>query len=79
MLSELPIHVLKLDMKFIQSETAKENHKNILSFVISLAKWLNLLVVAEGVETEKQAQMLKSMDCNFAQGYYYAKPMPQEE
>lgn len=79
MLSELPIHVLKLDMKFIQSENAKRNRKNILSFIISLAKWLELQVVAEGVETEKQAQMLKSMDCNYAQGYYYAKPMPLED
>lgn len=76
MLSELPIHILKLDMKFIQSETSKKSHKNILSFIISLAKWLNLLVVAEGVETEKQVQTLKSMDCNYAQGYYFAKPLP---
>ncbi|VYU72722.1 Cyclic di-GMP phosphodiesterase Gmr [Eubacterium limosum] len=79
MLSELPIHVLKLDMKFIQSETAKRNRKNILSFIISLAKWLNLKVVAEGVETEQQVQALKSMDCNYAQGYYYARPMPHDD
>lgn len=79
MLAELPIHVLKLDMRFIQSETAKRNRKNILSFIISLAKWLNLQVVAEGVEAEKQVQTLKSMDCNYAQGYYYARPMPHDD
>lgn len=79
MLSVLPIHVLKLDMKFIQSETAKENYKNILNFIISLAKWLNLQVVAEGVETAKQVQTLKSMDCNFAQGYYYVRPIPMAD
>ncbi|NLD19392.1 MAG: EAL domain-containing protein [Clostridiales bacterium] len=75
MLSELPLDVLKLDMKFIQSETAKNSSKNILSFIISLAKWLNLLVIAEGVETKEQLNMLKNMDCNYVQGYYYAKPL----
>lgn len=78
MLSELPIQVLKLDMKFIQAETEKQNSRNILSFVVGLAKWLQLLVVAEGVETVKQARTLKAMGCDYAQGVYYAGPMPVE-
>ena len=75
MLSELPIDILKLDMRFIQKETDKNSSRNILSFVISLAKWMNLLVVAEGVETQQQIDLLRNMDCNYVQGYYYAKPM----
>ncbi len=75
MLSELPIDILKLDMRFIQKETNKNSSRNILSFIISLAKWMNLLVVAEGVETQEQIDLLRNMDCNYVQGYYYAKPM----
>ena len=79
MLSELPLDILKLDMKFIQNETAKNNSRSILSFVISLAKWMNLLVIAEGVETKEQLDLLRNMDCNYVQGYYYAKPMPHND
>ncbi len=79
MLSDLPIDILKLDMKFIKNEMQKNGSKNILSFIISLAKWLGLLVIAEGVETREQIERLHSMDCNYVQGYYYARPMPEEE
>ncbi|MEG0780489.1 MAG: EAL domain-containing protein, partial [Oscillospiraceae bacterium] len=75
MLNELPIDILKLDMHFLQSNRGE----NIISFIISLAKWLGLSVIAEGVETEAQASMLRNMDCNYAQGFYYAKPMPAAE
>lgn len=78
MLAEMPVDVLKLDMGFIQTETRKTSGKGILSFVISLAKWLNLAVVAEGVETKDQVVVLRSMDCNYVQGYFYAKPMDED-
>ena len=57
----------------------KANSNNILSFIIGLAKWMDYAVVAEGIETEEQIQMLRNMDCNFVQGYYYAQPMPPDE
>ncbi len=76
-LSELPVDILKLDMKFIQSST--ENRKNILGFVISLSKWLNLPMIAEGVETREQLDKLKNFGCDYVQGYYYAKPMPRKD
>ncbi len=76
-LSELPVDILKLDMKFIQSGT--ENKKNILGFVISLSKWLNLPMIAEGVETREQLDKLKNFGCDYVQGYYYAKPMPRKD
>ena len=79
MLAEMPVDVLKLDMHFVQNEANKISGKGVLSFVISLAKWLDLAVVAEGVETGEQISMLRSMDCNYVQGFYYAKPMPLNE
>jgi EAL domain-containing protein (putative c-di-GMP-specific phosphodiesterase class I) len=57
----------------------QKNKHNILEFIISLAKWINLQVVAEGVENKEQADFLCKLGCNYAQGYYYAKPMPVNE
>ncbi|NCC42821.1 MAG: EAL domain-containing protein, partial [Clostridia bacterium] len=79
MLSELPIDILKLDMRFIQRETAKNDSRGILSFIISMAKWMNLDVVAEGVETQTQVTLLRNIDCDYVQGYFYAKPMTKDE
>ncbi|MEG1912065.1 MAG: EAL domain-containing protein [Cloacibacillus sp.] len=79
MLSELPIDVLKLDMRFIQKKTDSATSRNILNFIISLAKWMDLRVIAEGVETHEQIEMLRSMDCQYVQGYYYAEPMSERE
>lgn len=79
MLAEIPIDILKLDMRFIKNESEHASGKGILSFIISLAKWLDLAVIAEGVETKEQITSLKTMDCNYVQGYYYAKPMTKAE
>ncbi|MEA4971600.1 MAG: EAL domain-containing protein [Candidatus Metalachnospira sp.] len=79
MLSELPIDILKLDMNFIQTKNKQNRTKNIMSFIIGLAKWLNLFVVAEGVETKEQVDVLKKLNCNYVQGYYFARPMKASE
>lgn len=84
MLSEMPLDVLKLDMKFIQNEiklreSGQDQQHSILNFIIGLGKWMNLEVVAEGVETKEQAEILKGMHCDYAQGFYYAKPMCAED
>ncbi|WMI79831.1 EAL domain-containing protein [Anaerotignum sp. MB30-C6] len=76
MLSELPIDVIKLDMRFVQNQDSSRNKRSIMSFVISLAKWMNLMVVAEGVETEEQVNLLKVLGCQRVQGYYFSKPLP---
>lgn len=55
------------------------DRKNILGFIISLSKWLNLSTIAEGVETKEQIEKLKSFGCDYVQEYYYAKPVPYEE
>lgn len=79
MLAEMPVDVMKLDMRFIQTEAKAAAGKGILSFIVSLAKWMGLAVIAEGVETIEQITVLKSMDCNYVQGFYYAKPMQAEQ
>ena len=76
MLSQMPIDVLKLDMKFIQDETAWTMDAGILHFIMDLARWMHLIVVAEGVETREQLDRLVETGCDYVQGYYFAKPMP---
>ena len=76
MISKMPIDVLKLDMKFIQNETAKRLKGGILRFIIDLARWMKLSVVAEGVETREQLERLREIGCDYVQGYYFARPSP---
>ncbi len=76
MLNQLPLDILKLDMKFIQSETAKPKNQGILRFIMGLARSMGLDVVAEGVETREQLERLREYGCDYVQGYYFAKPMP---
>ena len=80
MLSELPIDILKLDMRFMQdaNDRIKGGKRNILSFIVGLSKWLQLPTIAEGVETQAEYELLKSMGCDYIQGYYFSKPMPLE-
>lgn len=79
MLSEFPIDILKLDMKFIQNSGSNIKNRSIMSSVIDLAKKIDLSVVAEGVEEQSQVTMLKGMGCDMVQGYYFAKPLTEEE
>lgn len=79
MLNKMPIDILKLDMEFIQSETAKPVNQGILHFIMGLAHWMNLSVVAEGVETREQLERLREIGCDYVQGYYFARPMPAGE
>jgi len=78
MLNQMPLDILKLDMKFIQSETAKPVNQGILRFIMSLARWMNLSVVAEGVETDEQLERLREIGCDYVQGYFFGKPMPED-
>lgn len=79
MLNEMPVDILKLDMKLIQSETSKPAGQGILPFIIGIARMMSLSVVAEGVETKEQLERLREVDCDCAQGYYFAKPMPVKD
>lgn len=79
MLSQMKLDILKLDMKFIQNEMAKSAEQSILNDVVTMAHRMHLSVVAEGVETWEQAERLKRVDCDYVQGYFFAKPMPAAE
>ena len=75
-LKDLDIDKLKLDMKFLSGNDGSGRGKIIISSVISMAKALDLAVIAEGVETKEQADMLLGFGCNEMQGYYFGRPMP---
>lgn len=79
MLSQMSLDILKLDMKFICYEMSKPVEQSLLNDIINMAHRLHLKVVAEGVETIEQKERLKSMKCDYAQGYYYAKPTAAAE
>ncbi len=74
-LKRFPIDTLKIDRSFIQDITESEQDRNITATIIRLAKYLNIAVVAEGVETKSQAYMLHVMGCSIMQGFYYSRPL----
>ncbi len=74
-LTNIPIDILKIDRSFIMNACENPKDTAIVKTVITLAKELNLRVVAEGVETIDQANLLRTMECDYVQGYYYYKPM----
>ncbi len=79
MLKDLPIDVLKIDMRFLDKLDTSQKATIVLESIIRLAKWMKLSVVSEGVETQKEWEYLKSVECDAVQGYYFYKPMPQED
>ena len=79
MLKDIDVDVLKVDMNFLSGGMEAEKGKIILSSVIQMAGRLGIPVIVEGVETLEQRDFLSTVGCDYVQGYYYAKPMPQEE
>lgn len=77
-LKDVPVDVLKLDLKFLGGD-GRSRGGTILSSVVRMAHWLDLPIIAEGVETKQQADFLLSIGCDYMQGYYFARPMPAEE
>lgn len=78
-LKDIDIDRLKLDMKFLSDTKNNEKSQIILSSMITMAKDLRIPVIAEGVETIEQAEMLHQFGCEQMQGYYFSKPMPAIE
>lgn len=71
--------IIKLDMGFVQRIGSGKKTDNIIIALIELAHRMDMKVIAEGVETKEQVDFLKKNHCDYFQGYYYAKPMPQQE
>ena len=78
-ITRLPISSIKIDRSFVNEMGTSVEAKAIVSTIITLAHALGLRTVAEGVETEEQAEVLRSLDCDEAQGYLFARPMPAQQ
>lgn len=75
----LPIDVLKIDKSFIDGILIEEKSEYIINSIIELSHYLNLVVVAEGVETKEQKEYLERISCDIIQGYYFSKPVEFDE
>lgn len=78
-LKKLPVQTLKIDKLFIQDLNKNDDSIEIVNAIISMAHALNKIVVAEGIETEEQLEILKELDCDRAQGYLISKPRSSHE
>lgn len=83
LLSRLPIDIIKLDKVFLKDDEIdnklRENDKIIISCVIDMAKRLRITSLCEGVETPEQSDYLSQIGCEIQQGYYFSRPIPQDE
>ena len=77
MLTQMPIDILKLDMNLLQQEKATKANPGLMKYIMEIAKWMQVPVVAEGIETEAQLEMLEYLECEYAQGYYFSKPVSE--
>ncbi len=78
-LANLPIDILKIDKSFIDVIGSSKKNETIVEALVSVAHVLDVEVTCEGVEEEKQMSYLRSIDCNYVQGYYYSKPIQENE
>lgn len=78
-LKEFPLDTLKIDQSFVRELHNNPNDQTIVKTIISMARNLNLNVVAEGIETREQLVFLQQYLCNEGQGYFFSKPLPAEE
>ena len=78
-LNKFPINLLKIDKSFIDQVDSSESSEKYVEAIISIGHILNCKVISEGVETDTQLETLKSIGCDYIQGYIWGKPMPPEE
>ena len=78
-LKNLPVSTVKIDKSFIHDITEDKSDEALVTSIITISKNLGLSVVAEGIETREQMQILKHYQCDYLQGYYFSKPVPAKE
>ncbi|WHH61091.1 EAL domain-containing protein [Petroclostridium sp. X23] len=78
-LKKLPIDIVKMDREFIKNFEHEHESQFIIQSIIQLAHVLNIMIVAEGIETVEQLNLLKEYGCDIGQGYLFCKPVPAEE
>lgn len=79
LLKDLPVDILKIDKGFLDETEESRRSAIIIEQVVEMAKKMQIRTLCEGVETEKQAQFLKQIGCNMAQGYLFSKPVPMDD
>jgi len=75
-LKRFPIHTLKIDRSFVRDIVTDKNDHTIVAAIIAMAHSLEIEVIAEGIETAEQLQLLMAQHCNHYQGYYFSRPVP---
>ena len=78
-LNKFPVNILKIDKSFIDQIDSSESSKKYIEAIIYIGHILNLEVISEGVETDGQLEKLKSIGCDYIQGYIWGKPMPPDD
>ncbi|SET01640.1 bifunctional diguanylate cyclase/phosphodiesterase [[Clostridium] polysaccharolyticum] len=78
-MSNLPLDIIKIDGKFFMNTPLDERNRTIISAIVNLTKSLDFSIVCEGIETLEQVKYITNENCDFAQGYYFYKPMPMQE
>ncbi len=78
-LVSLPVTELKIDKTFVDRCQTEKRIQSLLEAIITIGQSLNLIVIAEGVETKEQFELLRSMNCPVIQGYYFSRPIPADE
>ena len=78
-LKDLPLHILKIDKSFLDDLFTTEKDQVILQSIIELGHRLNLEIIAEGIETQSQLDVLKKMNCDYGQGYLFSRPLGLNE
>ncbi len=79
MLSAMPVDILKMDIAFIRNIERDERDLRLVKLIVDIASYLGVPVIAEGVETQKQLDLLRDAGCDYVQGYYFSRPLPAAE
>lgn len=79
LLKDIPVNILKIDLRFLADFDSHGRGGNILTSIVRMAKWLQLPTIVEGVETNEQANFLRTIGCSVAQGFLFSRPVPIAE
>ncbi|MBR3225327.1 MAG: EAL domain-containing protein [Atopobiaceae bacterium] len=79
MLSSMPVDIIKMDMAFIHNIEHSEKDLRLVELIVDIAHYLDVPVIAEGVETKNQLDLLREAGCNLVQGYYFSRSLPADE